>query len=188
MMQNLLTAVAYVTSKCVAGSIGFICQPLGSVLSGIVLEPLGRKYSMLLVNVPHIIGWYLFYSASSLFTMFTAIIIMGLGKKTVQKIPVISIINIKYVVSCTVHVIICWFLIIRVLKVHFQAHIWFSKILLFFWMKPYLKHLIIGLCWTYGTKLVYQWDTVKHNNLKQKSTQSYGPKIINNYVVIKNYF
>jgi len=61
------------------GSIGFICQPLGSVLSGIVLEPLGRKYSMLLVNVPHIIGWYLFYTASSLLTMFTAIVIMGLG-------------------------------------------------------------------------------------------------------------
>ncbi|KAG8307503.1 maltose permease [Homalodisca vitripennis] len=61
------------------GSIGFICQPLGSVLSGIVLEPLGRKYSMLLVNVPHIFGWYLFYSASSLVTLFTAIIIMGLG-------------------------------------------------------------------------------------------------------------
>ncbi|XP_054271113.1 facilitated trehalose transporter Tret1-2 homolog [Macrosteles quadrilineatus] len=79
-LLNAKTGLSFTTSQASwFGSIGFICQPLGSVLSGIVLEPLGRKYSMLLVNVPHIIGWYLFYSASSLFTMFTAIIIMGLG-------------------------------------------------------------------------------------------------------------
>lgn len=61
------------------GSTAFICQPLGSVLSGIVLEPLGRKRSMLIVNIPHIIGWILFYSASSLFVIYVAIVIMGLG-------------------------------------------------------------------------------------------------------------
>uniref|UniRef100_A0A1B6CRE8 Major facilitator superfamily (MFS) profile domain-containing protein n=1 Tax=Clastoptera arizonana TaxID=38151 RepID=A0A1B6CRE8_9HEMI len=61
------------------GSISFICQPLGSILSGILLEPLGRKYSMLIVNIPHIIGWLMLYSASSIFTMYAAAVIMGLG-------------------------------------------------------------------------------------------------------------
>lgn len=63
----------------VTGSIGYICQPLGSILSGILLEPLGRKYSMILVNVPQIVGWYLFYSATTVVTLFTASVIMGLG-------------------------------------------------------------------------------------------------------------
>ncbi|XP_018912975.2 facilitated trehalose transporter Tret1 isoform X2 [Bemisia tabaci] len=61
------------------GSIAFICQPLGSVLSGIVLEPLGRKRSMLLVNVPHLIGWILFYNAESLSILYITCALMGLG-------------------------------------------------------------------------------------------------------------
>lgn len=62
------------------GSIPFICQPIGSVISGTVLEPLGRKKSMLLVNIPHLLGWYLFYTAISLPVLFLAAILMGLGK------------------------------------------------------------------------------------------------------------
>ncbi|XP_065219861.1 facilitated trehalose transporter Tret1-like isoform X2 [Planococcus citri] len=61
------------------GSIPFICQPIGSIISGTVLEPLGRKKSMLLVNIPHFIGWYLFYTAISLPVLFLAAILMGLG-------------------------------------------------------------------------------------------------------------
>ncbi|XP_075214661.1 facilitated trehalose transporter Tret1-like [Lycorma delicatula] len=61
------------------GSIAFICQPVGSILSGILLEPLGRKCSLLLVNFPHILGWLLFYFASTVRTIFIANIIMGLG-------------------------------------------------------------------------------------------------------------
>lgn len=60
-------------------SIAFICQPLGSVLSGIVLEPLGRKKSMIFVNVPHIIAWMMLYFARSLYELFTAAILLGLG-------------------------------------------------------------------------------------------------------------
>lgn len=66
--------------KCLAGSIPFICQPIGSIISGTVLEPLGRKNSMLLVNIPHLLGWYLFYTAISLPVLFLAAILMGLGK------------------------------------------------------------------------------------------------------------
>lgn len=61
------------------GSIAYICQPVGSVLSGIVLEPLGRKRSMILVNIPHIIAWLMLYQAGSLEEMYIAAILLGLG-------------------------------------------------------------------------------------------------------------
>lgn len=52
---------------------------MGSVLSGIVLEPLGRKRSMILVNIPHIIAWLMLYQAGSLEEMYIAAILLGLG-------------------------------------------------------------------------------------------------------------
>lgn len=63
----------------ISGSIAYICQPVGSVLSGIVLEPLGRKRSMILVNIPHIIAWLMLYQAGSLEEMYIAAILLGLG-------------------------------------------------------------------------------------------------------------
>ncbi|XP_059619775.1 facilitated trehalose transporter Tret1-like [Phlebotomus argentipes] len=61
------------------GSIAFVCQPVGSVLSGWITEPLGRKLSMILVNIPHIIAWIMLYYASSLAELYTAAILLGLG-------------------------------------------------------------------------------------------------------------
>lgn len=60
-------------------SVAFIFQPIGSILSGIVLEPLGRKRSMILVNAPHIVGWLMLYYAKSLEAMYGAAILLGLG-------------------------------------------------------------------------------------------------------------
>lgn len=60
-------------------SIAFICQPIGSVFSGIILEQLGRKNTMMLVNIPHIVAWLMLYYAQDLQTLFTADILLGLG-------------------------------------------------------------------------------------------------------------
>lgn len=49
------------------------------MLSGIVLEPLGRKRSMILVNIPHIIAWLMLYFAGSLTELFIAAVLLGLG-------------------------------------------------------------------------------------------------------------
>ncbi|RZF38049.1 hypothetical protein LSTR_LSTR006448 [Laodelphax striatellus] len=68
-----------VTEASWFGSIAFICQPLGSIASGIVLEPLGRKYSLMVVNIPHFVGWLMYYFAQSTRTIFIASVIMGLG-------------------------------------------------------------------------------------------------------------
>lgn len=60
-------------------SIAFICQPVGSVLSGLITEPIGRKKSMILVNIPHIIGWLMLAFATSLTELYIAVILLGLG-------------------------------------------------------------------------------------------------------------
>lgn len=62
-----------------AGSIGYICEPLGSVVSGWISEPLGRKRAMLVVNIPHLIAWLLLYNATELWHIFLANILLGLG-------------------------------------------------------------------------------------------------------------
>ncbi|XP_037050613.1 facilitated trehalose transporter Tret1-like isoform X2 [Bradysia coprophila] len=61
------------------GSMGYICQPIGSVFSGLVSEPLGRKKAMILVNIPHIIAWTMLYFASSLEEIYIAAVLLGLG-------------------------------------------------------------------------------------------------------------
>ncbi|KAJ4438370.1 hypothetical protein ANN_14312 [Periplaneta americana] len=78
--QNIDDNAMFILIDClVAGSIMFICQPVGSVLSGIVLEQLGRKKSMILVNFPHVIGWFIFYFANSIPMLYLSSVIMGLG-------------------------------------------------------------------------------------------------------------
>jgi len=57
----------------------FLCQPLGCILSGCLQGVLGRKRSMILVNVPHLVGWYLLYTAGSPWMLTIASALMGIG-------------------------------------------------------------------------------------------------------------
>lgn len=61
------------------GSLAYILKPCGSALSGWVAERIGRKRAMLLVNVPHIIGWPMLYFAQSVEEVFAAAVLLGLG-------------------------------------------------------------------------------------------------------------
>lgn len=61
------------------GSVGFICTPIGCLLSGYVTEPLGRKNAMLLLNIPHIVAWIILHFAGSVTEMYIGAILMGLG-------------------------------------------------------------------------------------------------------------
>ncbi|KAK9506888.1 hypothetical protein O3M35_008739 [Rhynocoris fuscipes] len=54
-----------------------IMQPLGSVLSGVIQDILGRKRCMLMVNLPQLIGWILIYYAKSVEVLFIAAVTMG---------------------------------------------------------------------------------------------------------------
>uniref|UniRef100_A0A0K8TQS7 Putative sugar transporter n=1 Tax=Tabanus bromius TaxID=304241 RepID=A0A0K8TQS7_TABBR len=61
------------------GSIAHICQPLGSVLSGWVSEPIGRKRAMIIVNIPHMIAWIILHFANSIELLYLGAVLLGLG-------------------------------------------------------------------------------------------------------------
>ncbi|XP_055716571.1 facilitated trehalose transporter Tret1-like [Phlebotomus papatasi] len=61
------------------GSLAFICTPIGSILSGWVTEPIGRKNAMIIVNLPHIAAWLLLHFATSVPQMYLSAILLGLG-------------------------------------------------------------------------------------------------------------
>lgn len=52
-------------------------QPLGSFVSGMLQDFLGRKVCMMMVNIPQLIAWIMMYRATSVTTLFVANIIMG---------------------------------------------------------------------------------------------------------------
>jgi predicted MFS family arabinose efflux permease len=63
----------------VAGSINLICVPLGCLMSGTLTQPLGRKRSMILVNVPFIVAWIMFHYASNVGMLYASLVLTGLS-------------------------------------------------------------------------------------------------------------
>lgn len=61
------------------GSLAFMTQPIGSIVSGWITEQIGRKRAMLIVNVPHIIAWAMLYFAQTNVELFVAGVLLGLG-------------------------------------------------------------------------------------------------------------
>ncbi|KAJ9579588.1 hypothetical protein L9F63_004773, partial [Diploptera punctata] len=61
------------------GSIAFICQPLGSIMSGFIVEFFGRKWSMILVNMPFLLGWILYSVSNSVVMLYVTNVILGIG-------------------------------------------------------------------------------------------------------------
>lgn len=56
-----------------------MCQLVGALCSGWLAGPLGRKKAMILVNIPHFIGWVLLCYSKSLTELFAATILLGVG-------------------------------------------------------------------------------------------------------------
>lgn len=61
------------------GSLAFMTQPIGSIVSGWITEQIGRKRAMLIVNIPHIIAWAMLVWATSVLEIFVAGVLLGLG-------------------------------------------------------------------------------------------------------------
>ncbi|KAL1116409.1 hypothetical protein AAG570_004883 [Ranatra chinensis] len=59
-------------------SINLLCVPIGCVLSGLVTQPLGRKPSMLALNVPFVCAWLIYRWCASVGTLYAALAITGL--------------------------------------------------------------------------------------------------------------
>ncbi|XP_037300888.1 facilitated trehalose transporter Tret1-like, partial [Manduca sexta] len=61
------------------GSISYLTQPFGALLSGPIVDYFGRKKANFLVNIPHLVAWVLMYFAWDLPTLFIANALLGLG-------------------------------------------------------------------------------------------------------------
>ncbi|XP_031620827.1 facilitated trehalose transporter Tret1-like [Contarinia nasturtii] len=61
------------------GSLMYLIQPIGCLMSVPIADPLGRKRSMILVNIPFAIGWYTLYQASTVSHVFIGITFLGLA-------------------------------------------------------------------------------------------------------------
>ncbi|KAG6462357.1 hypothetical protein O3G_MSEX013211 [Manduca sexta] len=61
------------------GSLSYLTQPFGAVLSGPIVDYFGRKRASFLVNIPHLVAWVLGYFAWNLPSLFIANGLLGLG-------------------------------------------------------------------------------------------------------------
>ncbi|XP_026313966.1 facilitated trehalose transporter Tret1-like [Hyposmocoma kahamanoa] len=61
------------------GSMAFLCQPLGSLLSGPLLDYVGRKKALFIVNIPHVVAWLLMYYAWNVPSLFIGNALLGIG-------------------------------------------------------------------------------------------------------------
>ncbi|CAH2261865.1 jg25446 [Pararge aegeria aegeria] len=61
------------------GSLAFLCQPLGSIFSGTIVDYFGRKKALFLVNIPHLMAWIILYFAWDVPSLFLGNALLGLG-------------------------------------------------------------------------------------------------------------
>lgn len=61
------------------GSIGLLTEPLASLVSGWFTDTLGRRRTMVLVNLPHIAAWVMMWRATTVVEVFAAGALLGLG-------------------------------------------------------------------------------------------------------------
>ncbi|XP_069690856.1 facilitated trehalose transporter Tret1-like [Periplaneta americana] len=59
------------------GSLPFFCQPLGSLASGPIIQLLGRRRSLTLINIPYFLGCILVGTAPSVTMLFVANVVLG---------------------------------------------------------------------------------------------------------------
>lgn len=59
-------------------SMAMIFQPIGAFLTGFI-EPLGRKRSLILVNIPYAIAWIMLYFAQDMIMIYSAFALLGIG-------------------------------------------------------------------------------------------------------------
>ncbi|XP_058117746.1 solute carrier family 2, facilitated glucose transporter member 10-like [Anopheles ziemanni] len=60
-------------------SINLICVPLGSIFSGMLAQPIGRRRAMQLINIPIFIAWMLFHYASDVNFLYLGLALAGLS-------------------------------------------------------------------------------------------------------------
>jgi len=59
------------------GSLPYFCQPIGSLSSGFLVQWLGRRKSLMVINIPYCVGCILISTAPSITVLFLANILLG---------------------------------------------------------------------------------------------------------------
>lgn len=88
------------TKNCILyslGSIMFIAQPVGNLLYTALSEPFGLKMSMYLGSIAHIIAYGLFSIGSSIFMIFVAFTLLGIGVGITEAPNNLYLGEVKYV-------------------------------------------------------------------------------------------
>lgn len=78
------------------GSIGLLTEPMASLISGWFTDTLGRRLTMVLVNIPHIAAWILIYCATSTVEIFVAGALLGLGIGMMETCVIAYVGEIRY--------------------------------------------------------------------------------------------
>lgn len=74
-----------------AGSMLYIPFMFSSIFSGILIEPLGRRTSMILVNIPCFLGWISLYFSTSHTHVFIGMAMLGLASGLMESPVVIYV-------------------------------------------------------------------------------------------------
>lgn len=74
------------------GSSPFLFKFLGCLLSGWIAEHLGRKRTLLLVNIPYAIAWFILWRSTSLWHIFAGNCVLGIAVG-IMKTPAMTYIS-----------------------------------------------------------------------------------------------
>lgn len=71
-------------------SVSFIVQPIGNLLSGFIVDCIGRKWGIIVVNVVPVIAWILLPLATSQAVIVVGFALLGIGVGLTGSITYIS--------------------------------------------------------------------------------------------------
>lgn len=61
------------------GSINLLCVPFGSLASGLLMDPVGKRRMMQILNLPMLAAWALFYFAKDIKQIYIALCLSGMS-------------------------------------------------------------------------------------------------------------
>lgn len=76
-MDFVLNRISFVNN--ILGSIGYVGKLLGSLSCGFASEYFGRRNAMILIAIPHLMSFYLFYYSTTVWKIFVANTLLGFG-------------------------------------------------------------------------------------------------------------
>lgn len=67
------------TFLCFTASLSSVATPIGCIVSGYLLDAIGRKRTLILTLIPMMLGWALISAATSVYYIYAGRLLIGLG-------------------------------------------------------------------------------------------------------------